>query len=70
VDTASIGNAPAIAAVSALLPAGHVLFGSDFPYVAPAQEVRELQEAAPAGALDAAAILSAAGALLPSLHTH
>jgi predicted TIM-barrel fold metal-dependent hydrolase len=42
VDTASVGNAPAMAAIRALLPDDAILFGSDFPYVPPARERAEL----------------------------
>ncbi len=32
VDTASVTGAPAIAALTAWLPAGHILYGTDFPW--------------------------------------
>lgn len=41
-DTASVSNAPAMAALRAFAPATQVLFGTDYPYVKVAPQVEEL----------------------------
>jgi predicted TIM-barrel fold metal-dependent hydrolase len=44
VDTASMANAPAMAAITSLLdPKSQIFFGSDFPYVTPRQELGQLK---------------------------
>lgn len=42
VDTASVTNAPALAAITALLPTEQILFGTDFPYVPARPQLNEL----------------------------
>jgi 6-methylsalicylate decarboxylase len=42
VDTASVTNAPALAAITALLPPEQILFGTDFPYVPARPQLNEL----------------------------
>lgn len=42
VDTASVTNPPAMAAITSLLPTGQILFGTDFPYVSARPQIDEL----------------------------
>ena len=53
-DTASVTNAPALAAIGAFVPWTQVLFGTDFPYVGSRVQRLELEaNLADAAALDA-----------------
>ncbi len=68
-DTAQAYNAPALAALTRLMPVEHIMFGSDFPAASPALTVQGLQ----AFGLDDAAMAKIgranAEALLPSLRS-
>ena len=44
-DTANAANPPALAATRAMVDPGHILFGSDYPYVSAAQIVDDLARA-------------------------
>jgi predicted TIM-barrel fold metal-dependent hydrolase len=44
-DTANAANPPALAATRAMAEPGHILFGSDYPYVPAARAVDDLANA-------------------------
>lgn len=43
-DTASAASAPQLAAMLSFFPQGHILFGSDYPFIKPAEVVEALAE--------------------------
>ncbi len=66
-DTASVTNAPALAAMNALVPPTKILFGTDYPYVATAPQRRELAANISDNAMLAAIEYGNARRLMPRL---
>lgn len=66
-DTASVTNAPALAAMNALVPPTKILFGTDYPYVETAAQRRELASNIGDGAVLAAIEHGNAQRMIPRL---
>jgi len=66
-DTAAADTAPSMAALRAMAPLSHILFGTDYPFVKPAEGVKHLGEDSLSDADRAAIDRSNALALLPRL---
>jgi predicted TIM-barrel fold metal-dependent hydrolase len=66
-DTAAATSAPQLAAMMNFFPASHILYGSDYPFIAPGPDVEELHAFAMADATRAAIERDNALALFPRL---
>jgi 6-methylsalicylate decarboxylase len=66
-DTASADTVPSMVALRAMAPLEHILFGTDYPFVKPAEGVKHLGEDSLSDADRAAIDRSNALALLPRL---
>jgi 6-methylsalicylate decarboxylase len=66
-DIAQIAKRPSLLALQAVAPRGHILFGTDFPYLAAAEHVDGLKEAHVFSAKELRDIDTDATALIPRL---
>jgi predicted TIM-barrel fold metal-dependent hydrolase len=69
-DTASAASGPQLAAMTAFFAPGHILYGSDYPYVKPEESVEGLAHHHFTPAVRAAIDRKNALALLPRLHSN
>lgn len=68
-DVAQIARRPSLLALQAVAPKGHILFGTDYPYLTAAEHVAGLKEARVFSAKELGDIDAGATALVPRLAT-